>query len=215
MSESRTSKRRYTSIRRQAQAAETRRHIITAARKLFADRGYAGTTIEDIAREAGIAVQTIYTSFGSKRAILTRLAELTIENDEALAPKLIRLELEAEWRETSQRRQLESFAHEIGHLIDRVGPILEIMHTAAKTEPEIATFLRQLLENRLQHLNHLVGWMTANGPLREDLDLKVAAETVWVLTSAEVYRLLTIDRGWSRDQFERWLSGTLIRLLLP
>ncbi len=78
MSEHIKPKRRYTSTRRQAQAAETRRQIIAAARKLFVKLGYAGTTVEDIAREAGIAVQTIYATFGSKLAILKRLVELPL-----------------------------------------------------------------------------------------------------------------------------------------
>jgi hypothetical protein len=38
---------------------------------------------------------------------------------------------------------------------------------------------------------------------------------VWALTSAEVHRLLTVDRGWSGDRFEDWLNDALVRLLLP
>jgi len=89
------------------------------------------------------------------------------------------------------------------------------MRVAAKTEPEIAELLRQLLEERLQNMIQFVGWVAANGPLRDDLDLAAVGETVWLLTSAEVYHLLTVDRAWPRDQYEQWLSNTLITLLLP
>jgi AcrR family transcriptional regulator len=215
MSENSKSKRRYTSTRRQAQAAETRRQIIAAAGKLFAELGYMGTTIEDIAREAGSAVQTVYATFGSKRAILTRLVELSVGGDEAAVHVLERPGPQAVRSEPDQQRQLRLFAHGIGEIMARMSPIFEIMRTAAKTEPEIADLLRQLLEERLQNLIQFVGWVAANGPLRDDLDVEAAGETVWLLTSAEVYHLLTVDRGWPRDRYEQWLGDTLIMLLLP
>jgi AcrR family transcriptional regulator len=215
MSENSTSKRRYISARRQAQATETRRQIIAAAGKLFAKLGYAGTTIEDIAREAGSAVQTVYASFGSKRAVLTRLVELSVGGDEAAVPVLERPGPQTVRREPDQQRQLRLFAHGIGEIMARMSPIFEIMRTAAKTEPEIADLQRQLLEERLQNMSEFVGWVAANGPLRDGLDVEAAGETVWLLTSAEVYHLLTVDRGWPRDRYEQWLGNTLITLLLP
>jgi len=215
MSENTTSKRRYTSARRQAQAAATRRTIIAAAGKLFAELGYAGTTIEDIAQEAGSAVQTVYAIFGNKRAILTRLVEVSVGSDEAPIPILERPEPQMVRHEPEQRRQLELFAHGIAEIMARMRPIFEIMRTAAKTEPDIAALLQQLLDERLQNMIQFVTWIAANGPLREGIDVEAAGETVWLLTSAEVYHLLMIDRGWTRETYAQWLSSTLITLLLP
>lgn len=215
MSENSRPKRRYSSARRQAQAAETREQIVAAAGKLFAELGYAGTTIEDIARAAGIAVQTVYAAFGTKRAILTRLVELAVVGDDRAAPILERPEPQMVRRETDQRRQLQLFAHGIGQIMARMSPIFELMHIAAKTEPEIADFLQKLLNERLQNLTQFAGWVAANGPLRDGLGVEAAGETIWTLTSAEVYRLLTVERGWPRDQYEQWVSNTLITLLLP
>jgi AcrR family transcriptional regulator len=215
MSEKNTAKRRYTSTRRQAQAAETRRQIIAAAGKLFEQQGYAGTTIEEIAREAGSAVQTVYAAFGSKRAILTRLVEVSVAGDEADLPILERPEPQAVRRELDQQRQLRSFAHGIGEIMARMSPIFEIMRTAAKTESDIAALLQQLLDERLQNMIQFVRWVEANGPLRQTLDVAAAGETVWLLTSAEVYHLLMIDRGWPRERYEQWLGDALITLLLP
>jgi AcrR family transcriptional regulator len=215
MPENSTSKRRYSSTRRQAQAAETHRQIVAAAGKLFAELGYTGTTIDDIAREAGIAVQTVYAHFGSKRAILTRLVEVSVGGDEAPVPILERPEPQAVRHEPDQQRQLRLFAHGIGEIMARMSTIFEIMRAAAKAEPEIAELLQQLLAERLQNLTRFAGWVAANGPLRGDLDVAAAGETIWLLTSAEVYRLLTVDRGWTRDQYEHWLGTTLVTLLLP
>jgi AcrR family transcriptional regulator len=209
------SKRRYTSARRQAQAAETRREIVAAAGKLFAELGYTKTTIEDIAQAAGIAVQTVYASFGSKRAILTRLVQVSVGGDEAALPILERPEPQAVRREPDHRRQLQLFAHGISEIMARMGSIFEIMRMAAKTEPEIADLLQQLLNERLQNMIQFAAWVAANGPLRNNLDVARAGETVWLLTSAEVYNLLTVDRGWPRERYVQWLSDTLSTLLLP
>jgi AcrR family transcriptional regulator len=215
MSEHSRPKRRYHSARRQAQAAETRQQIVTAAGKLFIELGYAGTTIEDIARAAGIAVQTVYAAFGSKRAILTRLVELSVAGDDMAAPILERPEPQVVRRETDQRRQLQLFAHGIGEIMARMSPIFELMRVAAKTEPEVAEFLQKLLDERLRNLTQFAGWVAANGPLRDGLSVEAAGETIWTLTSAEVYRLLTVERGWPRDRYAQWLGSTLITLLLP
>jgi AcrR family transcriptional regulator len=215
MAENPSPKRRYTSARRQAQAAETRRKIVAAAYRLFAEQGYAGTTIEDIAQAAGCAVQSIYAIFGNKRAILTRLVEVSVGGDEAPIPILERPEPQAVRQERDPRRQLQLFAQGIAEIMARMRPIFEILRTAAKTEPDIAALLQQLLDERLQNMIRFAGWVAANEPLRQGLDIEAAGETVWLLTSAEVYHLLIVDRGWTRERYVQWLSTTLITLLLP
>jgi hypothetical protein len=57
--------------------------------------------------------------------------------------------------------------------------------------------------------------LSRNGPLRASLDPDEATDTVWTLTSAEVHRLLTRDRGWSAERYVAWLIASLRRLLLP
>lgn len=215
MAENPSPKRRYSSARRQAQAAETRRKIVAAAYTLFAEQGYAGTTIENIAQEAGCAVQSIYAIFGNKRAILTRLVEVSVGGDEAPIPILERPEPQAVRQERDQRRQLQQFAQGIAEIMARMRPIFEILRIAAKTEPDIAALLQQLLDERLQNMIKFAAWVAANGPLREGLDIEAAGETVWLLTSAEVYHLSIVDRGWTRERYAQWLSTTLITLLLP
>jgi hypothetical protein len=88
------------------------------------------------------------------------------------------------------------------------------MRLAAKSEPDIAALLQRLLDERLRNLSQFVEWLAQNGPLREGLGAMEASETVWTFTSAEVHRLLTVDRGWSGDQYEQWVRDTLIAVLL-
>jgi AcrR family transcriptional regulator len=208
-------KRAYNSTRRQAQARQTRQQIADAARKLFIQRGYAGATIEAIAQEAAVAPETVYAIFGSKRKILRHVLDTAVGGDDAAIHLLDRPGPQAVLQETDQRRQLHLFAHDIAAIIERVAPVFEIMGIAAKTEPEIADLLQHVLEERWHNLQTVIQHVAASGPLREGLDLAQAADTVWTLTSAEVFLLLTANRGWSRDQYADWLGDSLIRLLLP
>ena len=113
------------------------------------------------------------------------------------------------------RQQLHLFAQDISVILERVAPIFEIMRLAAKTEPDIADLLQNILRERLHNMELLVQHLSEHGPLREGMVDLQAAETVWTLTSPEVFRLLTVDRAWSREQYIQWLADTLTRLLLP
>ena len=215
MSDQIKAKRPYNSSRRQAQARETHRLIVEVARQLFIKRGYAGTTIEAIAREAGVAVETVYATFRSKHAILAQLVDISVGGDDEPIPLLERPGPQAVKNERDQPRQIILFSRDMRRIMERVGPIFPIIETAAETEPEIATLLRRMLERRLTNLTQFVEWLAGNGPLRPGLSVADGADIVWTITSAEVFRLLTVHRGWSGDRYEEWLGETLITLLLP
>jgi AcrR family transcriptional regulator len=207
-------KRKYDSSRRQAQARETRRQIVEAARRLFIDRGYTGTTIEQIAQEANVAVETVYTAFGSKRAVLSRLVGISVVGDDEPVPLLERPGPRAVEQENDQYRQIETFARDMKEIMGRVGPVFGIMRTAAETEPDIAELFQRILQERMQGMIQFVRWVAANGPLRDGQTIEDAAETVWAVSSAEVHHLFTVNRRWSGDRYEAWLCDTLTRLLL-
>ena len=208
-------KRRYNSTRRRAQARETRRQITEAARKLFTERGYTGATIEAVAQEAGVAPETIYAVFGNKRAILAHLIDISVGGDDEPILLLQRPGPQAVFQERDPRKQLYLFAQDISAILERVAPIFEIMRFAAKTESDIADLLQNILRERLQNMELLVQHLSEQGPLQGRVVDLQAAETVWTLTSPEVFRLLTVDRTWSREQYIQWLADTLTRLLLP
>lgn len=211
-----SSKREYDSTRRQAQANETRRHILEAARKLFMERGYAGATAEAIAAEAGVAAQTIYAIFKNKRKILVSLMHVSSPSgDEDHLPVHERTGAQAVAREPDQRRQLHMFAEIVAYNLDQVAVISRIMVDAARTEGEIDKILQKLNQQRLDHMALAVQQVAAHGPFREEVDLAYATNTVWTLTSAEVFLLLTEDRGWSKEEYAQWLADMLIRALLP
>ena len=215
MTNSSKPKRPYNATRRQAQAYQTRLQIAEAARQLFSRCGYAGATMEAIAQQAGIPLTTVYSTFVSKRNILSYLLDTSIAGDDAPTPMLERPDAQAILQETDPRQQLRLVAHGIVAVTARVAPMFEIMRIAAKTEPEIADLLQQMLQQRWQNMTIIIEHVASNAPLREGITTTQATDIVWTLMSAEVFQLLTGGRGWSKEQYSEWLADTLIRLLLP
>src|SRR5512140_2361836 len=190
-----STKRKYNSSRRKAQSQETQAQITEAARKLFIERGYLGTSIDAIAKEAGVAPETVYALFGNKKAILTRVVDVSVVGDNEPIPLLAREQIREVELETNQVRQIEMFANRIQMIMSRVAPLFEVMRSAAKTEPEVDTMLKRYLEGRMRGMTYFADCLLANGPLRKGLSRLTAVETLWALTSAEVYNLLMKDRG--------------------
>ena len=210
----RKAKRRYDSSRRQAQAAVTRLEILEAARELFRSRGYMGTTIEGIAKAAGVAPETVYGAFRSKRELLGVLVSRAVMGDPPLG-FLDRPEVQAVIAEPDQRKQVHMFPRTVSLVHERVGELWQVMRGAELSEPEIAATIRNSGRGRMAGMGQFIAVLMTKGPLRPGLTAESATEIVWTLASTEVYHLLCIDRGWTMEQYEKWLGDTLERLLLP
>ncbi|SEH01581.1 DNA-binding transcriptional regulator, AcrR family [Nonomuraea solani] len=201
-------RRRYDSLRRTAQALETRAEIAQAARRLFVERGWAATTVRDVAREAGVSAPTVYSVYGNKTGLTRALADaadLSGDASQQLA------ELEAP--EADPARQLAVMAAFDRRLFERAGDVITLLREAGRTEPELAAVYRdgrrRADETRLAVLS---SWSA--GTLREGLDVRAAVDIYAGLCSIDVYTALTAERGWSPDRVERWWSEALARELL-
>jgi AcrR family transcriptional regulator len=209
------SRRPYTSALRTEQARQTRARMLDAAQQVFAERGYPTSTMEAIAAEAGVAVDTVYAGFGSKRGLLSALMDVRVGGDDLPIDLLDRSGPQGVRREPDQRRQVEAFANDISSIIERARPVDDIMRGAAAVDSEIAALRARNQEHRFQNLLKFVTWVTANGPLRRDLSEEAAAGIVWALTSPEMHRLLRVDRAWPAQRYAEWLAETLTLTLLP
>jgi AcrR family transcriptional regulator len=143
-----------------------------------------------------MAPETVYASFGSKKAVLSRLIATSVLGDEGEGALMDRPGPREIQGEQDPTRQVQLLARDIRQIMQRVSPVFEIMRAAAKSEPEIAALLEQTLAERLNGMRHFVGLLGKGEGLREGLTAEAAAETVWTITSPEVFRLLTADRGW-------------------
>lgn len=205
-------KRRYRSELRRAQAEQTRARILDAAGDLFEANGYTGTTVRQVAEAAGVAVDTVYATFGSKPRILTALI------DRRLAPAgqqsvLDRPEAIAVRDESDQRRQVHLFARDIAATSARARPFFQMLRTAAEVEPDLAPVYREMEASRARNMGEAARWFAARGPLRVPVDR--AADTIWALASPDTARLLCEIGGWTVDEYATWLEDALVRTLLP
>lgn len=215
MSQTPKPKRTYTSSRRQMQAKQTRRLILDAARKLFVERGYSIATIDAIAKEAGVSPETIYAGFGSKQGLLRKLVQISLTGDDAPVQLMERPFIKDAAQETDQRHLITKFAKDIYQIMTRMSPIFTLLRVTAKTDPEIAAMLTKMLDDRLEGMGYFVDQLNRIGPLKDQILPDQARVTVWALSSAEVFDLLTKDRGWSQQAYILWLSHSLEQLLLP
>jgi AcrR family transcriptional regulator len=207
--------RRYDSTLRKEQARQTRARMLDSAQRLFAERGYSASTMEAIASDAGVAVDTVYAGFGSKRGVLSALLDVRVGGDDQPIELLDRPGPQAVRREPDQRRQIASFANDITAIVERVRPVDDIMRGAAAVDSEIASLRARVQESRYQAMRQFIAWLAANGRLGRDLTEDDAAAIVWALTSPEVHRLLRSERGWTPERYTEWLTETLRATLLP
>jgi AcrR family transcriptional regulator len=209
------SQRRYDSSLRKEQARQTRTRMLEAAERLFADHGYASSTIETIASTAGVAVDTVYATFGSKRGLLSALMDLRVGGDDQPVELLDRAGPQAVRREPNQKRQIARFAEDVSAIGERARPVDDIIRGAAAVDAEIAGYRARLQQSRFENMRRFVSWVASNGPLRAGIGEDDAAAIVWSLTSPEMHRLLRVERAWTPERYAQWLAETLTRTLLP
>jgi AcrR family transcriptional regulator len=184
--------------------------MLAAAAGLLAAHGYAGMTIAAVAREAGVAVETVYAAFGNKRTLVGELVRTAVRGGDP-APAAEQAGARAVAAAPDQREQVRLFAADVAARLERVGPVLRSL--AAAAEPELAELLARVDRDRLEGLRRFVDALGRGGPLRLDAD--TAAETVWALASPELHGMLAARRGWPRERYVEWLADTLGAALVP
>jgi AcrR family transcriptional regulator len=210
----RVNPRTYDSPRRREQTRATRRGILDAASELFVEGGYVATTIEAIAAHADVSPETVYATFKNKRSLLSELIDISMAGDDVPVPILQRTWVQQMRDETDRSRQLQILARNGRLILERVTPIYEVLRGAAAADSAIASLWKLNKAQRFAGQNEMLRILTARNPLRGGLTLKIAADILFTIGSPETYRLLTVDRGWSADRFERWYADTIARLLL-
>jgi AcrR family transcriptional regulator len=210
-------RRRYDSRRRQAQAAQTRQDIIKAGQETFLERGYTGTTLAAIARNAGVVVETIYRGFGSKAGLFKAVVEAAVAGGTARAqvPVEQRPAIRTVIAETDPRRQLERYAATQPGTHARMDPLMRVLAGAAATDADLAEVLRELEDSRLAGMGRFAQLLADRGALRPGLTAEHARDILWTLASHATYDQLVTQRGWSPEQYKTWLADALSHLLLP
>ena len=214
MPESVKHRRAYESPRRREQARATRHAVLEAARALFIERGYVGTTIEAIAARANVAPETVYAVFGTKRSLLSELVDVSIAGGDEAPPILDQDWVQQIRDEPDPHRRVRLLASHGRSILERRAAVDEVVRGAASADPEIASLRDLGKAQRFAGQRELLRMVVGASGLRQGMDLKTATDVLYAIGSPETYRLLVVDRGWSGPRFERWYGETLERLLL-
>ena len=206
-------KRRYDSTGRRQAAARTRAAILDAARELFTDRGYTATPMTAIAERAGVALDTVYASVGRKPALARLLIETAISGTDQAIPAEQRDYVRAIQAAPDADTKIAIYAAAVAAIAPRLSLVLSIIHQAAPAEPELGALWHEIAERRAANMRLFIADLASVASLR--LDPGEAADIVWATNATELYQLLVGQRGWSPQRYQRFLTDTWRRLLLP
>jgi AcrR family transcriptional regulator len=198
----------YDNSQRQQMARTTRTRIIDAAKNSFLRRGFGGTTIRQVAQDAGVSQETIYKSFGGKAALLKSVYDVSLVGDQTDVPLAGRPEAIAVRDAQSPAAAATAYA-ELAQLISsRIDPLLRVLLGVRGTDKALAEFAGTIEKERHAGSSFYVRHWADNGWLRADLTVHHAIDTVWALNSPQP-RWLLLDHGWSDKQYTRWLANLI------
>ncbi|WP_051215323.1 TetR/AcrR family transcriptional regulator [Granulicoccus phenolivorans] len=189
---------------RQQQAEATRLRVADAAQELFATAGYGPTSIEAIARRAGVGTRTVYAAFGAKREILNLICERWLERARAreLADEVL--------GQSDPLDRLRGAAHWLITLYSADFDVVRILDAAMDGDAET----RRLLQGKLRGRNMVMDRLMASVADQLVVPLEHAQAVFRAYAAQGVYAALVLDAGWTPAQVESWLAETLVVQLM-
>ncbi len=199
-------RRSYRSRLRAQQSAQTRQAVLEAAHELFTANGWAATGMRDIAASAGVALETVYSHFSSKRGVLSAVVDAAVAGDDAPIALAERPEFLALGHGRRPAR-IRAAARLLTALYGRTARIDKLLREAAHAEKDIAELLSSAHELQRRDVAAAFELMVGRPPSTAERD------GAWVIASPEVYLLLIEGCGWRPEQYEAWIAQTLERSL--
>ncbi|HEU4841669.1 MAG TPA: helix-turn-helix domain-containing protein [Ilumatobacteraceae bacterium] len=193
---------------RQRKAQLTRDEILRAARRLFAERGYARTSVRDIAEAAGVSAQTVYDSIGSKQELVARLNDL-IDAEAGIAA------IAGEAARSDDPEEVAALSGRVARaILEHCGDIVHALVSGAAAEPALAAALDEGQRRHVAGATMAVARLRQLGALAPDVDERAAVDSVAALSDVRFALMLRESYGWSLDRIEAWIVTTSRTLLL-
>jgi len=194
------------------QAKATRRKIGEAATVLFLRDGFVTTPMAMIAKEAGVAVQTLYLSFGNKTAILQAAFDHALRGADEDLP-------EQDWYgrvlvDEDGAAALRLFCSSSAEVIGRAAGLFEVMR-AASADPEVGEMLAHNKLLRYDGYHQLVGAIASRAGFAKGLSADEARVIVYSVLSEDAYLLMVTERGWTHERWTAWVTQTCVGQLFP
>jgi AcrR family transcriptional regulator len=194
--------------RRAVQAEQTRQVILGAARRRFAAQGYAGTSLKDIAAEAGVSVQTMYDSIGSKAELLRRLADL-IDTEAQIGDAARALAQSGDPRDLVRIPAIIT-----RRIVERCGDIVRASLESSRTEAGLGDIAAEGGRRHRAGAARVAARLAELDALAEGVDASAAATTIAALADTRLALVLLDDHGLDFDQIEEWMATTIGQAVL-
>jgi AcrR family transcriptional regulator len=214
MAEPVKAKRRYDSPRRRAQAAATRRDILDAAQRLLEQRGYAATTMEAIAAEAGVALKTVYLGFETKSGLLRALWNHLLRGGRDEVPVAQQQWYREVIVEPDPERQLRLDVRNSRVVKLRIAAVLEVIRSAAPIDADIAVLWQRIQTEFHANQRAVVESLADKNALSPGLDVERATDILWTINHPNLWQLLVDERGWTPEHYEEWCADLACAQLL-
>ncbi|SRR6266542_1072376 len=200
---------------RAEQARATRRRIIAAATEQFIAHGYGATLLDQVAEQAGVAVQTVYFHFGNKRTLLKQALDVAAVGDDEPIPLLERPWLRQIQQETDPRRIIQLWLATSRTILERVAPLMRVVRGATGTDAELAAqWDTNQHQTRTAHAR-LAQLLANRGALKPGIDTDQARDIAFVIANVETYLQFSDVCGWTLDQWQERTGAILTAALLP
>jgi AcrR family transcriptional regulator len=199
-------RRTYRSPLRAQRAQQTRAALMEAATRLFTAHGWSATGMRDIAREAGVATETLYSHFASKAGLLRAVTDAAVVGDEAPLAVAERPEFSA-LGEGARAERIAAAARLVTAIHARTAGFAKVIREAASTDEAMADELHGTRERQRMDVERGLALLIDREPTTPERD------GLWALLSPDVYLLLVEESGWTIEQYEVWLAETLERVI--
>ncbi len=188
--------------------------MIHAAHKVFIERGYSGASMAEIAKTAGVAVQTVYFTFHTKGELLSACYDSAVLGEEEPLPPPQQPWHARMMAARSGRLALRAFAEGNSTIVRRVGLLDDVVRSALH-EPDVAAVRANSERLRRAGYANVVAHLRARFGLQRGLDDTTATDLLLAFGGAGLYRSLVLDYGWEHERYVAWLGETLASQLLP
>jgi AcrR family transcriptional regulator len=212
-SQDRPERRSYDASGRREKARASRSAVVAAARALLEERGFAGTTVEEVARRAGVSAVSIYKRFGTKAALVKEVFDVTMAGDDEPVAVADRAEAQRIREEPRVPVKLRLYAESAALRAERSAAVQLALRNGAPADAAIDELWQQIQGERLTGMAMLAGHLVATGQLRTGIGVDEVRDVLWTCISVEVYDLFVLQRGWSRAAYADWMARTLIASL--
>lgn len=177
-------------------------------------KGYARTTVADIARHAQVAVDTVYATIGPKPAVLRQVFETALSGTDEVVPADERDYVARVRAAPTARSKITEYVTGLVAIQARLAPVFLALRDAGSTDPDSAAAWRDIASRRAENMLRFAEDLRSTGELRDDLTDRQVADIIWSMNGPDYWVLLVDERRWSHDQFAAYLIDAWSRVLL-